>query len=118
MAVPDYGSLMLPVLRVCDVPDGLKFVQIKRETTATLGATEADLQEVTATGLPLFNHRIEWAIHYLFKAGLLDRLTRGTYRASVRGKKVLQSGVERIDWRYLQQYPELDRKSTRLNSSH
>ena len=102
MAVPDYGSLMLPVLRVVAGAPEMKSVDIKRATTSALRASEEDLQETTATGLPLFNHRIEWAIHYLFKARLIERVARGTYKLSQRGRDLLASGVERIDWKYLQ----------------
>ena len=93
MAVPDYQSLMLPVLkaaangevRIGDAVSGL---------AASLGLSEEERSVLIPSGSQtLFGNRVHWAKTYLSKAGLLETTRRGHFTLSERGTQVL---VDRI----------------------
>ncbi len=108
MAVPDYQSLMLPLL---------KFVGKKKEETSTseaveflaseLHLTEDDIKELLPSGIQsAFVNRVGWASTYMKKAGLLESTRRGFYRITNRGKELLEKQPKSIDVKLLKQYPE------------
>jgi len=68
MAIPDYQSLMVPVLKLAS--DGMSDVV---ESLATqLKLTESEREELLPSGKqPVFNNRVHWAKTYLVKAKLL-----------------------------------------------
>lgn len=107
MAVPDFQSLMLPLLDF--LKDG------KHHTTAELytylakvfNMTEEDRRELLPSGKQhVFENRVGWARTYLKKAGLLDSPERGKVVIADRGKEVLSTKPERISVKFLMQYPE------------
>ncbi|ODN29948.1 hypothetical protein A4H02_08055 [Fervidobacterium thailandense] len=49
---------------------------------------------------------MSWAITYLHKAALLEKVRPGIYRITERGLKVLEEKPERIDTKYLLRFPE------------
>lgn len=106
MSVPDYQSLMLPVLvqsasgeaRIGDVVDRL---------ADQLKLSEDDLAELIPSGKQTtFSNRVHWAKSYLKQAGLVEATKRAHFRITERGKEVLKSGLGRIDINYLKQFPE------------
>jgi restriction system protein len=106
MSVPDYQSLMLPVLeqsasgevRIGDVVD-----QLARD----LNLSEDDLAELIPSGKQTtFSNRVHWAKSYLKQAGLVEATKRAHFRISERGKEVLKSGIDKIDINYLKKFPE------------
>nr|VFK77760.1 MAG: restriction system protein [Candidatus Kentron sp. SD] len=122
MAVPDYQSLMLPLLA---------FAAQKNEETSNfdameilareLGLSEEDLDEMLPSGAQSkFANRVGWAATYMKKAGLLEATRRGHYRITTRGKALLDKNPGTIDVKLLQQYPEFiafrQRKGTRSGS--
>jgi restriction system protein len=107
MVVPDFQSLMLPILRLSG--DGKeRAVSEARERLATeLGLTESDRQDLLPSGRQSkFANRVAWAIFYLRHAGLLVSERRAHFRITSRGHNVLKSPPARIDIRFLEQYPE------------
>jgi len=108
MSVPDYQSLMLPLLR---------FVAEKKGETSTgeavealakeLGLTEQDLKEMLPSGIqPTFVNRVGWAATYMKKAGLLEPTRRGYYRITTRGDELLKKKPKVVNVKLLKQYPE------------
>lgn len=107
MAIPDYQSIMLPILKL--VGDGQEWKM--SDVTDVLGKqfelTEEELKELLPSGLAfVFYNRVAWARTYLKKAGLLDSFKRGTITITERGKQILKSNPEQINVRYLKQFPE------------
>lgn len=105
MAVPDFQSLMLPVLRAVaegDVPAA----DLRSRVASELRLTEADLAEMLPSGRQTtFANRTAWANIFLQRAGLLEKVSRGVYRITDQGRKVLVEQPERIDMRFLERYP-------------
>jgi restriction system protein len=108
MAVPDYQSLMLPLLR---------FVEEKKDETSTgdavdflarkLGLTVEDLKEMLPSGIQFtLVNRVGWAATYMKKAGLLEATRRGFYRITLRGQELLKKQPKAINVKLLNQYPE------------
>jgi restriction system protein len=106
MGVPDYQSLMLPVLR--SVADGKDhgLAEIRSAVALAVDLTDEDLGLTIPSGKSLANSRIDWALTYLQQAGLLRRVSRGTYQLSSRGKVVLDQGHATINNNLLARYPE------------
>lgn len=108
MPVPDYQSLMLPLLR---------FAGEKKEETSTgeaveviakeLNLTDEDLKEMLPSGIQFtLVNRVGWASTYMKKAGLLEATRRGYYRITPRGNELLDKKPNVINVRLLKQYPE------------
>lgn len=107
MAMPDFQTLMLPLLRHCS--DG--GVHSKADAVPALalefGLTEQELAEPLPTGRQgRFDNRVGWAKSYLKQAGLLEITGRGLFRITSRGKSVLSEQPMRIDMKYLDRFPE------------
>src|SRR5207302_1153160 len=87
MAIPDFQSLMLPLLRsLADGPE--RSTQETLDALAEeLGLTEADVtQPLPSRKAPLFTNRVAWAKLHLKRAGLIDSPRRGVYRLTERGR--------------------------------
>ncbi|MDB5045185.1 MAG: restriction endonuclease [Deinococcus sp.] len=107
MAVPDYQSLMRPLLEA--VQDGTTHVmrEVASHVAATLGLSDSDLQELLPSGKQtIYKNRIGWAKTYLTKAQVLATETRGTVKITTRGQELLARIPGRIVQRDLEIYPE------------
>jgi restriction system protein len=107
MAVPDFQTLMLPVLRqFADGSErGLKDAADPIQKEFQLSAV--DIAETLPSGRQTrFRNRLAWAHNYLKQSGLLESPRRGVYRLTTRGRTVLASPPKRIDIAFLEQYPE------------
>ncbi|MCM8620315.1 MAG: restriction endonuclease [Candidatus Accumulibacter sp.] len=107
MPIPDYQTLMLPLLRFA--ADGNDHTT--REAVEILATefqlTPAERNELLASGQQaIFNNRVGWANSYLKKAGLLESPRRRALRITARGKKILGDNPTRIDVKYLERFPE------------
>ena len=108
MAVPDYQSVMLPLLRFA----AQKGTEIsKSEAVEALAKelclTEDDLKEMLPSGIQAtFVNRVSWASTYMKKAGLLEATRRGFYQITDRGKDLLKKQPKTINVKLLKQYPE------------
>jgi restriction system protein len=106
MAIPDYQTLMLPVLqlasegeqRVADVVDLI---------ADRLGLTEAERQKLLPSGRQrVLHNRIHWAKFYLTKAGFLTSPGRGRFSVTQAGRELLAEKPARIDVSVLMRQPE------------
>jgi restriction system protein len=106
VAVPDYQSLMAPVLHA--LADGQEQPNSRlRETLAgQLDLTDEDLRATIPSGSPLFASRVHWAVTYLYHAGLLSRPRRGVVQITQRGREVLAKHPDRVDLTVLNQFEE------------
>lgn len=104
--IPDYQSLMLPVLQVAAKGE----VHI-RDAVATLSdqlglSPEARAVPIPSGGQALIANRVHWAKTYLGKAGLLASPRRGTFVITDRGRAVLATNPDRIDNILLKSFAE------------
>ncbi|WP_313595003.1 restriction endonuclease [Agrobacterium tumefaciens] len=105
MAIPDYQSLMLPVLRLA--ADGETRVPDAAEKLADqLGLSVAEREEMLPSGRQrIFHNRINWAKFYMTKAGLIDSPARGRFVASHAGRALLATNPAGINVDTLKTYP-------------
>lgn len=117
MAIPDYQTLMLPVLKVA--AQGETRVPIASETIADhFGLSQDEREELLPSGKQVLLHnRVHWAKFYMTKAGLIDSPARGVFIASDAGKALLAKDPERIDVDLLKTYPEFMEFYDKSNSS-
>src|SRR3990170_7906333 len=108
MAVPDYQSVMLPLLKFAEERKAEISTDDAVEALATsLSLTEDDLKEMLPSGLQrTFVNRIGWATTYMKKANLLESTRRGYYRITPRGQELLRKKPASINVKTLKQYPE------------
>jgi restriction system protein len=115
MAIPDYQTLMLPLLQ--RLSDGEE--HLLRETVQELadkfGLTDEERGQLLPSGVStVIGSRIGWARTYLQKAGLIESTRRGCFQISPRGRSVLKKKPAKIDVEFLRQYPEfLEFQSTK-----
>ena len=105
--VPDFQTLMLPALEA--LVDGAEHTssQVRERVAAKLKLTEDDLGELLPSGTqPAFNNRIHWALWYLQRCKVTERVRRGVQRITDRGRQALAKKPARIDLKFLSQYPE------------
>jgi restriction system protein len=72
-----------------------------------MGISEEDQEGVLPSGVQtrLYN-RVTWAVTYLTKSLLLERIGRGRFRIAPRGRDVLAQNPVRIDNHFLEQFAE------------
>jgi restriction system protein len=107
MPIPDYQSVMLPLLRIA--ADGKEHhIRDAIDMLAKqFGVTEDERKELVPSGFDrVFDNRVGWARTYLKKAGLIDYPRRGYFKATDRGTKVISQNVPKVDVPFLNQYPE------------
>jgi len=107
VAIPDYQSVMLPLLQFA----GDKQEHSLRETIDALadhyGLTDDERKELLPSGQQaIFDNRVGWARTYLTKACLVQKTRRSHYEISQRGLDVLATNPDRIDVKFLDQFEE------------
>lgn len=105
--IPDYQSMMLPLLRQVSDRQEHKIREIVEALAKEFNLTETEKEELLPSGQqPLFDNRVAWAKTYLKKAGLLDSPRRATITITERGLDVLRQKPEQINIKFLKQFPE------------
>ncbi len=107
MAIPDFQSIMLPLLQYCGdgkehsisetvdaLADHFKLTEEERKTLLPSGVQEQ------------FRNRVSWAKSYLKMAGLLETPQRGIFKITDLGRNVLQKKPPAINIRFLNQFPD------------
>lgn len=106
MAIPDYQTLMLPVLRAASA-DEVRIGEVVERLADDLGLTEEERAELLPSGKQtVFANRVHWAKTYLKQAGLVESTRRAHFRITDRGRKALAEAPGKIDNAYLLQFPE------------
>lgn len=106
MPIPDYQSLMRPVLE--HAAKGEVRIGALIETISTeLGLTTDEREELLPSGKQtVIANRVHWAKTYLKQAGLVAPTRRGHFVITQRGKAALAEPEARIDNRFLKQFDE------------
>lgn len=107
MAIPDYQSLMLPLLRHITGGAEHSFRDVVETLVRKLNLSEEDVAQRLPSGKQTtLENRVGWARWYLLKAGLLDAPRRGWMRIAIRGQEFLGTDPASLDVRTLLQFPE------------
>ncbi len=105
MAIPDYQTLMLPVLRAA--AEGEKKVADVADLIADqIGLSSEERGAMLPSGRQrLLHNRVHWSKFYLTKAGLIRSPSRGRFVATEEGRKLLATNPERINVPLLMKLP-------------
>lgn len=81
MAIPDFQTLMLPLLRLLGDGAEHRASQATDELSDVFGLTPEERQEPLASGSqPRIRNKVGWACTYLKKAGSLNHQPAGSTR--------------------------------------
>jgi hypothetical protein len=107
MAIPDFQTLMLPVLKQFVDGTGKRSGDLRAPLAIEFALTPEEIAQRFARGVhTVFGNRIAWAITYLKRAVILESPRRGLYTITQRGSDVLKKSPTQLDSRYLDQFPE------------
>jgi restriction system protein len=118
MPIPDFQSIMLPLLKILADGKVYKYREIIEALVREFQVTEAERKEMLPSGQQeIFSNRVGWAKTYLKKAGLIDSPQRATFVISEKGKEILSQNLDHIDTKFLRQFPEFQ-EFTRVNKQN
>ena len=107
MAIPDYQSIMLPLLRFASDEQEHSLREAIENLSDYFQLTESERLELLPSGQQAtFGNRVGWAATYMKKACLLESTRKSHFRITSRGREVLQQHPQKIDVRFLKQYSE------------
>ena len=107
MAIPDYQSVMLPLLKLTSDRKEHALREIITRLATEFRLTEAEKKQLLPSGKQqVFHNRVGWARTYLTKAGLLTITRRGFCCITDRGIELLNQGISKININILNKYPE------------
>ena len=106
MEIPDFQSLMLPVLRSSDAGE-VHIADVVQRLGEEFSLNTEQLAHLLPSGRQTtFANRVHWAKSYLGKAGLIRLTRRGYFEITPAGQKLLANPPLRIDINFLRQFPE------------
>ena len=107
MAVPDYQTLMLPLLKIAADEKEHSLKEALDVLSKEFDLSADELSELLPSGTQtIIYNRIGWARTYMKKAGLLTAPKRGHFQITERGKELLQKNPDKINVKLLNQYDE------------
>ena len=108
-AIPDYQSIMLPLLKVVNDEQEHRFRDLIETLSEYFGLDDNQRKELLPSGSQLiFDNRVGWAKTYLKKAGLIEYTKRGVLKITARGVATLQEKIDKIDVKYLKRFEEFN----------
>ncbi|MAN47642.1 MAG: restriction endonuclease [Hyphomonas sp.] len=104
--IPDYQTLMLPVLRFAAEGE-TRVADVADRIANDLGLTAEEREQMLPSGRQrLLHNRIHWAKFYMSKAGLIASPARGRFVATEKGRALLAATPDKIDVALLMREPQ------------
>jgi restriction system protein len=108
VAVPDYQSFMLPILRLMADGKEHSLVELHGRLAGEMNLASADLEERLPSGTQTkYSNRVQWSTVYLAKAGVLKRVRRTVLAITNRGRQLLLENHPKITVKLLSQFSVL-----------
>ncbi len=106
MIVPDFQSLMLPLLNFCASGAEIKNSNAIEYLSQLFGLNEQQRQQKLPSGRQkVFDNRVAWAKAHLKMAGLLETTGRGVFHITPEGQALLQTAPQQLNLAFLQTIP-------------
>jgi hypothetical protein len=102
MAVPDFQSLMLPLLKLAGDAQQHTLGEAVEQLAQEFRLSDDDRTQLLQSGQTRLYNRVGWSTTYLKKAGLLQAVGPGRFRLTDRGRDVLASSPATIDIAFLE----------------
>lgn len=107
MAVPDFQSMMLPVLNALADSKPHFIREVSESVAKAMCVSENDRNERLPSGNQTkWANRIAWVGTHFNFAGLITRPARAQMQITERGLKVLKENLKRVDLKTLQQFSD------------
>lgn len=107
MAIPDFQTLMLPILSYAADGQEHKHRDLIEKLANDFNLSDEERNTLLPSGTQhLFDNRVGWAKTYLKQANLIDVTKRGFFKITERGIKLLEERPATINVRLLKRYPE------------
>ncbi|KKJ78003.1 restriction endonuclease [Kiloniella litopenaei] len=114
--IPDYQTLMLPVLKSASQGE-IKTTDVIDRLALEFNLTEEEKNAfLPSGGKKIFYDRVHWAKSYLKQSGLLHYPSRGYFELTDAGRAELAKKPKRIDNQYLEKFEGYRSFKARLNS--
>ena len=105
--IPDFQSIMLPMLKLLENGEPKTLNEVMKSLTAHYNLTEEHLKIKVPSGqMGLFRNRVGWTRSYLKKAGLIKYPDRGVYEITQIGKEFLESNPNELRMKQLERFPK------------
>ncbi len=106
MPIPDFQSLMLPLLELVSGGEDHLMKDVTLGLADRFKLTEDERRQLLPSGQQtIISNRVAWAKAHMKMAGLLENPVRGYIRISPLGRELLSSKPPKINLRTLRQYP-------------
>jgi len=102
MAVPDFQSFMLPLLKLTADGEEHSLAEAVERLAQEFQLTEEDRAQLLRSGQTRLYNRVAWTTTYLRKPGLLQAVGKGRFRITDRGREVLAGNPAAIDVAFLE----------------
>ena len=107
MAIPDFQTVMLPLMRHCQDGQEHSISDTVEALARHFKLTDEERKALLPSGVQeVFRNRVAWAKSHLKMAGLLANPRRGIYQITTRGQEVLAKSPTALNLRFLHQFPE------------
>ena len=107
MAIPDFQTLMRPLLEMATDGKEHTLAEAREKLAEGFKLTEEEIANLLPSGrTPRFTNRVAWAKVYLGQASALESPRRGVFRITDRGLELLKTVPGRITIKDLQRFPE------------
>ena len=117
MAIPDYQTVMLPLLNPAADGEEHRLRDAVEELADHFDLREDERKELLPSGSQAtFDNRVGRARTYMKKAGLLESPRRGYFQITDQGLQALEQKPEMINVKFLEQYPEFLEFKTKSNT--
>ncbi len=114
MPVPGYQEFMLPILKLAGDSREHTVSEAMETLARQLQISEADRDILLPSGKQTrFYNRVIWAVTYLYKSRLVEKVGRGRFKVAPRGLEVLTKNPGRIDNAFVEQFDEFRAFKTR-----
>jgi len=105
MAIPDYQTLMLPILKAISDKKEYKISDLYEKMSKEFNLSDEERESRLPSGGDTYiKNRVSWARTYLKKAGLVSSPSKGVVVITNEGLKVLDSKPDKIDNVYLRKF--------------
>ena len=105
MAVPKYNEFFSPVLRALEDGQIKRALEIRKYALNYLNVSEEDRKQMLPSNTQrLVDNRATWAITYLCKANLIERVAKGKYKITNTGIQVLHEKKDHVEMKDLYQF--------------
>jgi restriction system protein len=107
VAIPDYQTIMLPLLKMASDKAEHVFREAVDILANEFNLSDEERRELLPSGQQeVFSNRVGWARTYMKKAGLLETPRRGRLKITQRGLDVLAQNPQKINVTFLDQFKE------------